>query len=306
VWDRSARPGVSIQLAARANAVLDVGSGDMVVVTTHLQKVGRTLGTPSGTASQHVTPWTRYPGLGWFAGFLRLSIRDERGNLLVTGTHIKFMPMGALFDVGLHPLLQPLTIPVWEKLLDLQALVPPWGNNHGTTGTHGTQGTQATQGEPAGLGSIERVFALRHARPGVAEIDLRVHHANPIGGLHGGAGAMLCAHAALGCLNPNLNQDGDGSRELRVGKGPQEARGTSHLTLQELTLNLLSVIPAPSSTVVDIHSSVVTDEPRARGSAATEYSNARGVAEAACRVETSVTYGGKVALESSARFAPSY
>jgi hypothetical protein len=42
VWDRSARPGVSIQLAARANSVLDVGSGDTVVVTTHLQKlVGR-------------------------------------------------------------------------------------------------------------------------------------------------------------------------------------------------------------------------------------------------------------------------
>jgi acyl-coenzyme A thioesterase PaaI-like protein len=219
VWDRSARPGVSIQLAARANSVLDVGSGDTVVVTTHLQKLGRTL------------------------GFVRVSIRDERGNLLVTGTHIKFMPMGPLFDLGLHPILQPLSIPSWEKLLDLRPHVAP---------------------APAPLESVEQVFALRHVKPGIAEIDLHRYHANPIGGLHGGAGAMLSAHAALSYVNRNGG-----------------AGGANGLTLQELTLNLLSVIPAPSS-AVGIQSALAAPH----------------------RVETSVRYCGKVALESMALFAP--
>ena len=47
--------------------------------------------------------WRVVCQVGKTLGFVGVDISDSGGRRLISGRHIKYMPMGALFDVGFHP-----------------------------------------------------------------------------------------------------------------------------------------------------------------------------------------------------------
>ena len=97
-WDRSMRTGLSVQLFSRAHRSLDVGSGDKLVFTTKLRKIGKTLGFVDG------------------------EVATETGVTLANMRHIKFMPMGSFYAFIAHPLMQPTTLAVLNAFLSLRPL----------------------------------------------------------------------------------------------------------------------------------------------------------------------------------------
>lgn len=154
IWDRSMRPGVSIQLSARAaTPQLDLGEDDVAVIETRLQKIGRTL------------------------GFVGVTVKTETGKELVQARHIKFMPMGAVFDLFLHPAVQGYSVPLWHRLvLDRQPLhqVPSFPDR------------------------IEELFGMERSKDSPLNSTLHVErqHGNPIGSIHGGCGVMATSYSA--------------------------------------------------------------------------------------------------------------
>jgi len=92
-WDRTMRPGLSLQLTGRATGPLDVGQGDRIKIETRLLKTGKTV------------------------GFLDIVVKDTNDRVLVHGEHTKFMPTHLLFPFFLQPWQQPFIVPVIDTYL---------------------------------------------------------------------------------------------------------------------------------------------------------------------------------------------
>mmetsp|Transcript_6153 Transcript_6153/g.12514 ORF Transcript_6153/g.12514 Transcript_6153/m.12514 type:complete len:355 (-) Transcript_6153:1014-2078(-) len=164
-WDRTWRPGVSIQLEGRALRPIEVGAGDRIRVETRLQKVGRTI------------------------GYLEIEIQDEDGDALIAGSHIKFMPMGPLFEMAFHPIWQNVSQRVWDAYLDKQPV-------HTFTMPNSIEEVFALQ-EVAHAAHVPKTFGkVEYA--GMLPIDQR--HGNPLGSIHGGASTMLGSLGAMEAL----------------------------------------------------------------------------------------------------------
>ena len=88
--DRGRRPGVSVALSAwRAARAPLPRAGAVVAIESRVERCGRTL------------------------GFCEVALRDaESGAELARGRHVKFLPMGAVFDVMTRPALLPLALRV--------------------------------------------------------------------------------------------------------------------------------------------------------------------------------------------------
>mmetsp|Transcript_6169 Transcript_6169/g.15710 ORF Transcript_6169/g.15710 Transcript_6169/m.15710 type:complete len:235 (-) Transcript_6169:498-1202(-) len=158
-WDRNCRPGKSVQLEGRSLRPIDIGPGDALVIETRLQKIGRTI------------------------GFVEITVENASGTPLIEASHVKFMPMGPLFDVGLHPTLQPLTLPAWEALLDRQSV-------HSYTMPE----------------KIEELFSFTDLGDGSLELTITPELGNPIGGVHGGATVVLSQLAAFRAVEEKLGR----------------------------------------------------------------------------------------------------
>ncbi|EKX53321.1 hypothetical protein GUITHDRAFT_101024 [Guillardia theta CCMP2712] len=153
-WDGNSRPGVSLQLSGRSMKVADVGAGDRITLRYSMQKSGKTV------------------------SFLHGHAINKQGEELAYLRHVKFMPMGLLFDVFGRKSIRHHTLNYFERYVDS---MPP-----NVVPAHA---------------SIEEVFKLsdmeKEGDSKTCEVSLSAEHANPNGFLHGGAAVMLSNHLAL-------------------------------------------------------------------------------------------------------------
>ena len=88
--DRNHRPGLSIHLSTEVIKPLALQSGSDIKVMTRVDKIGRTI------------------------GFCSLEVLSADNQLLARGKHIKYLPMGAIFDVLGHPFFFPIVLKMYE------------------------------------------------------------------------------------------------------------------------------------------------------------------------------------------------
>ena len=184
--DRRSRPGLSVTLESEwvgpPFGPLGLGAGPpRVVVRTWPLRIGKTL------------------------GFLNVDMScADTGQLLVRARHVKYLPMGLFFDTVFRPAAVPLTLPIAERFwgsgsaprdepFELHSMFP-WQEKGGQDEDeddgqlhphqHPHQLNGQGQGAVGASGGFEREF-----RPSLL-------HANPIGGLHGGAACLLSEQAA--------------------------------------------------------------------------------------------------------------
>ena len=154
--DRGRRPGVSVALSAwRAARAPLPRAGATVAIESRVERCGRTL------------------------GFCEVALRDaESGAELARGRHVKFLPMGAVFDVMTRPALLPLA------LRALAAREPAGAR-------------RAADDAAAAMSSIDDAVPLEalealDGRAARARLARAPALCNPMGSLHGGA---LCVAA---------------------------------------------------------------------------------------------------------------
>ena len=90
VHDRGHRPGVSIHLSSEVIRPHSMQSGSNIKIMTRVDKIGRTI------------------------GFCSLEVLSADNELLARGKHIKYLPMGAIFDLLAHPFVFPIVLKIYE------------------------------------------------------------------------------------------------------------------------------------------------------------------------------------------------
>jgi len=90
VQDRSHRPGVSIHLSTEVIRPHALQCGSNIKIMTRIDKIGRTI------------------------GFCSLEVLSTDNELLARGKHIKYLPMGAIFDLLAHPFVFPIVLKIYE------------------------------------------------------------------------------------------------------------------------------------------------------------------------------------------------
>jgi predicted thioesterase len=70
--DKTCRPGLSLQLSIEM--IKDCPAGETVILKSHVEKAGKTI------------------------GFADMTMTDEKGVVIARGKHIKYLPMGVLWD----------------------------------------------------------------------------------------------------------------------------------------------------------------------------------------------------------------
>lgn len=160
-WDRGLRAGVSIQLEANLQSNMDeIRAGDSFRIHTQLLKIGKTV------------------------GFVRVRGTTDAGKDVLSGMHVKYMPMGLAWDIGMHALVRPISLPLWDAYLQQKPV-------------HAYKMPQ----------TIDQIFSLnnfqfsKQSLRGTASIVVTPAHGNPIGSIHGGAGVVLGALASSLALN---------------------------------------------------------------------------------------------------------
>lgn len=90
VHDRGHRPGVSIHLSTEVIRPYSLQSDSNIKIMTRVDKIGRTI------------------------GFCSLEVLSADNELLARGKHIKYLPMGAIFDLLAHPFIFPIVLKIYE------------------------------------------------------------------------------------------------------------------------------------------------------------------------------------------------
>lgn len=128
--------------------------------------------------------------MGKTIGFCNMSITTLDGELLARGQHIKFLHMGFLWDLFMHPFIAPLTV----QLITLISSVfkPKYKSAKDLKVDDSVAGLYKEFGVKTSPVSGERSYLDSSFFVPIAS---SMH--NPLGALHGGALAMVCEEVAI-------------------------------------------------------------------------------------------------------------
>jgi acyl-coenzyme A thioesterase PaaI-like protein len=194
IKDKNCRFGVSVFLSTEL--LHDIPAGSEVIVAVNAVKVGRTL------------------------GFIDMKMLDKDNRLVAHGRHIKYLPMGWIWDIFTHPSISPYSFPLLESLSSNEAFNNSYvGRKLGEALLGADNNGIASPGAAASSESAAEVvsstFEMLDVRP--AEVassgdgdggggcagssdgyDLNVtpQMCNMMGSLHGGALAMAIESSA--------------------------------------------------------------------------------------------------------------
>jgi acyl-coenzyme A thioesterase PaaI-like protein len=140
--------------------------------------------------------------MGKTIGFCDMSITTLDGELLARGQHIKFLHMGILWNLLMHPFIAPLTV---QLLTLFSSFLKP---------KHKSSKDLKFDDSVAGLYKGFGVTASPSDSSFSVPLASSLH--NPLGALHGGALAMIC-------------------EEVAVQSVPEAIRSSSAMTRMEVT-----------------------------------------------------------------------
>jgi acyl-coenzyme A thioesterase PaaI-like protein len=161
ITDKNTRPGVYIVLSAEN--YVDTPPNTEVRIVSNALKIGKTI------------------------GFSEIQMLDLNGNLLASGSHIKFLEMGKWWDIMMHPSIFPQVVNVLDSpfvkkvLLSQRIYYPP----------------PLPLCDQNKIGSMYSTFKLSQSSPSLFEIDVDPRHMNPNKAFHGGAVAISTEESLL-------------------------------------------------------------------------------------------------------------
>lgn len=188
IKDRNHRGGVSVHLTTEI--LQPVNRDEIVTINTHCDKIGKVL------------------------GFCTMEMVNKEGHVLARGKHIKFLPMGWLWQVLTHSLILPIALFIYEKfhatkfktVLDKIMFQP-------------RDATAIDGGEIGELYKNLNVSEVKHSASNSEgnnnnvkyyEVRVKSHMKNRLGAFHGGAVATCIEDACNQFLrNSGSNDDGN-------------------------------------------------------------------------------------------------
>lgn len=204
--DRKHRPGVSVHL--ETEMIKNVLAGEEVVILTNTDKIGKSL------------------------AYCTMELLDTKGELLARGKHIKFLPMGAHYELITHPFILPWTLGFYE-LSQKKKAVPQALEEHFVGPAKHPKGFPAIDG----LGKVFDILGLKRLPPATVSTDeitraysqivcsnngriepnsvtsysmtVQQITMNPLGKMHGGAVGCAVEHACLLSRSGNTNEHGN-------------------------------------------------------------------------------------------------
>jgi len=140
------------------------------------------MSSPDGLA---VLVHTEPTKIGRTIGFCDMTVSTVDGVVLARGQHIKFLQMGLLWDIFMHPILMPVTVHVVTLLNSFLK-------------SRGKKEVKQVFVDDS-VGGLYRGLRLRSEDTNPNRFSMSVQSLlhNPLGALHGGALAMACEEAAL-------------------------------------------------------------------------------------------------------------
>ena len=190
VKDKTCRIGVSVLLSTEI--LRECPADSDVIVEVEAIKIGKTL------------------------GFAIMEMRDSEGLLLARGRHIKYLPMGPLWDLFAHPAVSHLTFPFLERIANT-----PWVRNSSvykklmeamSGGRNSSSATHYTPPDP-GVGQVFQSLGVTPLCDSSFTMHVTPSVCNMIGRLHGGALAMAVEQAVNMKYGTN---DSDGRRIVKL------------------------------------------------------------------------------------------
>ena len=197
--DKNFRPGVSVHLntelllhdnknnnkknRSKSNNDLLINAGDDIIVETHITKIGRTV------------------------GFCDMKILNSKGKTIaITGKHIKYLPMGIVWDIITSPYLLPLTLPLFESQWAKQFFQTPIGKSIGNSlfGVGDMEKHKSNENHTDQIASSFDILGLECISQPTDDLitfafSVTPKMTNVLGDLHGGAVGM-CAEEACSKL----------------------------------------------------------------------------------------------------------
>lgn len=186
IKDYSCRSGVSILLSAEQKT--DCFSGDEVTIVCKSDKIGKTI------------------------GFCSMQMMNADGDVIAKGKHIKFLPMGPLWNLVGHPRCLPTFLQFWrnygQKLKNtfigkkLEKLLLGGGRSRGQFTEPMESGVVGATFHSLGLTSCSafgegNYDSINNGASSVAYmLSVQPHLCNIIGVMHGGAVAMAAEEVA--------------------------------------------------------------------------------------------------------------
>ena len=183
IKDKTCRFGVSVFLSTEL--VHDIPAGSEVIVAVNAVKVGRTL------------------------GFIDMKMLDKDNRLVAHGRHIKYLPMGWIWDMFTHPSISPYSFPLVENLGSNEAFNNSYvGRMLGEAllgaGNKAISSSSASTSEAA-TDVVSSTFEMLDVQPagtrlqgqgGAYDLTVKPQMCNMMGALHGGALAMAIESSA--------------------------------------------------------------------------------------------------------------
>lgn len=167
ISDMTHRGGVSIHLNAELlNNTFDINETTDVLITTKASKVGKTI------------------------GFCDMTITSNDGKTVIAkGSHIKFLPMGFIWDFLMQPNLLPITLSCVEVIAPVLGYFVPMFKLPSIDGPMKQHSKE--------LGAIYTELEVTSTADNTSTMIVTKSKHNPLGSLHGGCVAMACEEAAI-------------------------------------------------------------------------------------------------------------
>lgn len=183
--DPNCRPGVSIQL--QAEIFRPIPANTSIIVSSKALKCGRNV------------------------GFCDMKLVDLEGQVLAVGKHIKYLPMGGIWDFVTHKSILPNFLNLYEKYGD--SLVKSYIGKkiqEFVTGGKRNKGYKDVNIDLETTGSLFSSLPLQCANHNLSDknkesktslfsLATQPFMNNPMGALHGGALAIACEEAVMLC-----------------------------------------------------------------------------------------------------------
>lgn len=195
---KSRRPGVSVHLSCEVLQPT-AKSGDVVDIVTRIDKLGKNL------------------------GFATVEMVDAKGQVLAVGKHIKFLPMGSIWNVLFSPMILPVTMMVFETFILKKSKASY--NKQSAASVHSGLGLQLVS-NTSDSSSRDKLASQE------CTMTVGKEHQNPLGVMHGGA-LTMGIEESLRLLAEDEPGDGKGqykamkSMEVRYLSGMK-----SHIRIQ--------------------------------------------------------------------------
>lgn len=175
VYDKTTRGGVSVHL--NSELIHPAPVNEEVVIITKADKIGKSL------------------------AYCSMEMRNVKGDLLARGKHIKYMPMGWIWDVLGHPLILPWVIFFYDKFYKGK-FSTPLDNVVFTPRTDVVDSHEGIAQVFENM-SVEKsdILPAENAPERVYKINVKPQFKNRFGSFHGGAAAIAIEEACESYLN---------------------------------------------------------------------------------------------------------